>query len=82
MPVWLTNSKIPISNIPVDLPDAMTTANKHKTDISTASQSDALSIAQARIASIKSGLIGAAAIGLTATVTTWLLTVPDLPIFP
>lgn len=58
----------------------MTTANKNKTDGGSASQPSALSIAEARIASVKSGLIGAAAIGLTATVTTWLLTVPDLPI--
>ena len=75
MPVWLTNSKIL-----VDLPGAMTTANKNKTDSGTASQPGALSIAEARIASIKAGLIGAAAIGITAMITTWILAITDLPI--
>lgn len=38
------------------------------------------SIAEARIVSIKSGLIGAIAVGLAALATTWISTLPGVPL--
>lgn len=61
----------------------MTSANTpqaKKQSAQTLPQSETISIAEARIASIKSGLIGAIAIGLVATATTWISTVPAVPL--